>query len=93
MRYVIVIPREIERAVKAYLFRDGVEQGVFLFSRTWESPDELSMEAIDYYLIPSTAWEEQSDFYLQLKDSERARIMKRARDLNLTGRWSGASHR
>lgn len=84
MNYVIVIPHNIERAVKPHLFQDGVEQGAFLFARTRELPDELSMEVIDFYLIPSNAWEEQSDFCLQLKDSERAKIMKQARDLNVS---------
>lgn len=82
MRYVIVIPQNIERIVKAHLFQSEIEQGAFLFARIAESPEELSLTVVDHCLIPGAAWEEQSQHYIELKDSERAAIMKRARDGN-----------
>ena len=83
MRYAIIIPLHIERRVKAHLFQSEIEQGAFLFARITESPEELSLAIVDYCLIPPGAWEEQSEHYLELKDSERARIMKLARDGNV----------
>jgi hypothetical protein len=37
----------------------------------------------DFYLVPPRGWEVQMEVYLQMRDSERAKIMKLARDKDL----------
>ncbi len=80
MRYVVTIPEAVERAVRAHLFQNDLEQGAFLFARPKEWADELRLEAVDAYLVPPDGWESQHEVYLQMSDAERAKIMKLARD-------------
>lgn len=82
MRYVITIPEEIEHIVRVHLFQSEIEQGAFLFARVVKPPEELSVDVADCHLIAANAWDEQSEYYLELKNSERAVIMKQARDGN-----------
>ena len=77
----IVIPSEIEKSVRKHLFKSEVEQGSFLFTRTETLPGSLSLRVFDLYLVPESGWEIQTDYHLQMKDSERAMIMRKARDL------------
>lgn len=80
MKRSIIIPQEIERQVRAYLFRNELEQGVFLFARPVETEDALHLEVQDTYLVPPEGWRVQLEVYLEMKDEERAKIMKMARD-------------
>jgi len=79
MKHVLVMPDEMERHVRRHLFQNELEQGAFLFGRVEQTPSELRIVAADAYLIPPDGWEVQHTVYLQLKDAERARIMKIAR--------------
>ncbi|MHB8732283.1 MAG: hypothetical protein ACYDAB_10905 [bacterium] len=80
MRYVVTVPENLERTVRAHLFQNNLEQGAFLFGRPIESADVLRLEVADVYLVPPEGWETQHDVYLEMTDAERAQIMKLARD-------------
>ena len=75
----IVIPSGLAMALRAHLFQNDIEQGAFLFARPEERGDSLSLTVEDSYLVPSRGWEVQMDVYLQMKDSERGKIMQKAR--------------
>lgn len=83
MKYVLVIPQHVERTLRDHLFQSELEQAAFLFARPVEISDELRMEATDIYAVPREGWDVQLEVYLELNDSERAKIMKMARDRGL----------
>lgn len=80
MKMIINIPKEIKRALDRHLFQNRLEQGSFLFSVYKESPDEIVFDVTEQYLVPREGWQIQSSVHLELRDTERARIMKIARD-------------
>src|SRR5205823_4001260 len=77
------IPTHVADTVRRHLFQDDFEQGAFLFARPVGSREELNLAVEDFYLVPASGWETQMDVYLEMKDSERAKIMKLARDKDL----------
>jgi hypothetical protein len=79
----IIIPSGIAEALRRHFFQNELEQGAFLFAEAKREDGELNLVAADYYLVPASGWEAQVEFYLQMKDSERAKIMKLAREKNL----------
>ncbi len=83
MKNVITIPIEIAEPVRRHSFQNDLEQGAFLFARPVPSPDQFNLAVEDFYLVPANGWEAQMDVYLEMKDTERAKIMKLARDKNL----------
>jgi hypothetical protein len=83
MKNVIVISETIYKPLRKHLFQSRVEQGAFLFARTETDAAELRLIVENHYLVPARGWEVQMEVYLQMRDSERAKIMKRARDKNL----------
>lgn len=81
MRTIVTIPAPIESEVRSHLFQDDFEQGAFLFAEVRESPGQLHLEVSDRYLVPAEGWEIQRKDLLVMKDTERAKIMKVARDM------------
>jgi hypothetical protein len=79
----IVIPSDIAAAVRSHLFQNELEQGAFLFAEAKRNGVGLELRVSDFYLVPRRGWEVQMEVYLQMKDSERAKIMRIARDKNL----------
>lgn len=79
----IIIPSAIAETLCRHLFQNELEQGAFLFADARREGEELNLVATDYYLVPTCGWEVQVEYYLQMKDSERAKIMKLAREKNL----------
>lgn len=80
MKFIINIPTDIKKRVYRHLFQNDLEQGAFLYSRYIEDIDKMNLEVVDQYLVPRSGWQIQSGFHLELKDDERAKIMKLARD-------------
>ena len=80
MRISVAIPYDLERKVYAHLFQGDLEQGGFLFSRVIGSHGELRLEAVSAYLVDPSGWEVQTKDHLELKDTERSKIMKMARE-------------
>lgn len=80
MKHIIAIPDDLERTLRAHLFQNELEQGAFLFVRPEENAGEFRLRAVDAYLIPPEAWHVQLEVYLEMKDAERAKVMKIARD-------------
>lgn len=83
MNNQIIIPTAIAEKVHAHFFQNEVEQGAFLFAEAVQDEFSLDLVVSDFYLVPSRAWEVQMNIYLQMKDSERANIMKMAREKKL----------
>src|ERR1700692_4189607 len=83
MSRTIVIPANVADTLQRHLFQNDVEQGAFLFAEIKQTLLSMHLLVKDYYLVPVDGWEVQENVYLQMKDSERAKIMKMARDRNL----------
>lgn len=80
VKFIINIPTDIKKKAYKHLFQNELEQGAFLYSIYTEDIDKTNFNVVDYYLVPRSGWQIQSEFHLELKDSERAKIMKIARD-------------
>lgn len=83
MKNTIVIEAAIYATLRRHLFRNNLEQGAFLFARPMSECGELKLVVEDAYLVPARGWEVQMEVYLQMRDSERSKIMKIARDKDL----------
>src|SRR5258706_13522804 len=79
----IIIPPEIAKTLRQHLFQNELEQGAFLFAEAKHENGALNLITADCYLVPASGWEVQMEVYLQMKDSERAKIMKLAREKSL----------
>jgi hypothetical protein len=79
----IAIPGDIAETLRHHFFQNHFEQGAFMFARPERSRDQLNLIVEDFYLVPPFGWEVQMDVYLEMKDSERGKIMKIARDKGL----------
>ncbi len=82
MKHIITINYPLAKELKKHLFKNRKEQGAFLFSDVIAEPDELRLVVKDLYLISPDGWELQEENFLEMKDEERAKIMKIARDKN-----------
>lgn len=80
MKLIVNIPKEIKKTLDRHLFQNRLEQGSFLFALYKESTDEIAFDVTEQYLVPRQGWQIQSSVHLELKDTERAKIMKFARD-------------
>jgi hypothetical protein len=80
MKRNITIPASIYDAIRLHLFQNEIEQAVFLFAQPEALAGRLTLVVEDFYPVPPRGWEIQMEVYLQMRDSERAKIMKLARD-------------
>jgi hypothetical protein len=78
----VIIPERLYRSLAKHLFKGSLEQGAFLFATDSSISGEPALEVKNLYLIPSEAWDVHSPYYLELKDTEKVRIMKMARQLD-----------
>jgi hypothetical protein len=83
MNNTITIPSGIAETLRRHFFQNDLEQGAFLFAKAERDGDALNFIVADSYLVPARGWEVQAEIYLEMRDSERGRIMKLARDKNL----------
>ena len=74
-----MIPSNIAEPVRRHLFQNDIEQGAFLYARAEKGAEGMSLVVEDYYIVLPRGWEVQKDVYLQMKDTERAKIMQLAR--------------
>ncbi len=79
MKCIISIPLDIEQKVRAHLFQNDLEQGAFLMANSTLHKNRLILNVGDTYLVPKEGWQIQHNLYLEMKDSERAKIMNIAR--------------
>src|SRR5262245_19304129 len=79
MKRVITIPTTIYEELQRHLFQSELEQGAFLFAGIKQPANEINLEVQDFYLVPQNGWQVQLEVYLEMKDSERAKIMTLAR--------------
>jgi len=81
MTYIITIPPGISDKLQTHLFQNQLEQGAFLFAKVNRSQDLVNFQVVEMYQIPSEGWEVQLEVYLEMRDSERAKIMQMARSI------------
>ena len=79
MKRTITIDSNIEKKLQRHFFQSELEQGAFLFTEVKQTTNEVILNVKDYYLIPEDGWQVQLDVYLEMKDSERSKIMSIAR--------------
>lgn len=84
MRNAITIPPAIADELRRHFFQNDLEQGAFLFARPETDAAGLRLVVENFYLVPPSGWEIQMEVYLEMRDSERAKIMKLARDKKLS---------
>ena len=77
---IIEIPKAIFATANSHFFQSDLEQGAFMFANAHVDADEMRLVVDAIYLVPKSGWERQSEVYLQMRDSERAKIMKLARE-------------
>jgi len=82
VKYIITLEAKLEKELRAHLFQNDLEQGAFLFANVIMTTYKLNLQVVDSYFIPPEGWEFQLDLYLEMKDEERAKLMKHARDGN-----------
>lgn len=79
MKRLITIPSAIHEKLRNHLFQNELEQGAFLFANVEQNTNEVNLLVQDVYLVPPNGWQVQLEVYLEMKDSERAKIMALAR--------------
>src|SRR5688572_24247041 len=79
MKRLITIPIAIYEKLRTHLFQNELEQGAFLFADIDQNANEINLEVQDLYLVQPNGWQVQLEVYLEMKDSERAKIMALAR--------------
>lgn len=84
MKISINIPQVTQAILRRHFFQNHLEQGAFLFASTEQTEGLLQFHVEGHYLVPKSGWERQLDIYLQMRDSERAKIMKMARESGLS---------
>lgn len=82
MKYIVSIPNSIYLPLQQHLLQNDLEQGAFLFGRASHSSVGIFIVVESTHKIQPDGWEFQDRDYLQMKDLERAKIMKIARDGN-----------
>jgi hypothetical protein len=83
MKREIHLPDDMKSVLKKHLFQNDLEQAAFLFSQYEETAGSIIFRPVEMYAVPPQAWDVQLDVYLQMSDSERAKILKMARDKGL----------
>jgi hypothetical protein len=71
----LIVAKDLFNELKSFFFQSTLEQGAFLFANS----EGENIRAFDVYLIPADGWVVQLDVYLEMKDSERGKIMQMAR--------------
>lgn len=84
MLHRIIIPENIYRDVYSHLLQNELEQAAFLFANENTSPSTCELLVKDAYLVHGEGWETQEDIHLEMKDTERAKIMALARKGNFS---------
>lgn len=84
MRTVLRLPEGVHsRLLNHLLPRDAVrEEAAFLFLEPVVSGERLIFEYVDEELLSASDFASQEDDYLELSTETRARLIKRAHDLN-----------
>jgi hypothetical protein len=78
--FVFSIPDALAAEANAFLFQNHLEQAVFFFASVSRLSDATVLEVQSLYKVPAEGWRHQAEIYLEMKDEERGRIMKLARD-------------
>jgi len=83
MNITIAIPEPIARKLEGHLFQNKLEQGAFLFARHAVAGDGLALEVVESHLVLPEGWAIQNEYHLEMRDEERAKIMRAARQSGL----------
>lgn len=61
--------------------RSKAEEAVFVFATVEETSLSVDLRMVESYPVPPQGFDHQSEYYLQLTDEEKAKLIKRAHDL------------
>jgi hypothetical protein len=61
--------------------RAKFEEAAFVFATAEEAPGSVNLHAVEWYAVPPNGFDEQSPYFLQLSDETKAKVIKRAHDL------------
>ena len=80
------IGRDLRRRVWDDLLVDNpnVETAGFLYASVLEEGTAVTFRALDWYLVPDHGYSARTDRYLELEDSIRGEVIKRAHNRGLT---------
>jgi len=80
---LIHLSDDLFRRLRTHLLPpDGdCEEAAFLFTRSQTAEGHLILDVVDSQFIPPEGFESHSQYYLELADSTRAAVIKRAHDL------------
>lgn len=79
----IAIPQGIYASLRKHLLRGRLEQAAFLYAESALEEKRLRVAVRDMEPVSRDGWEYQGEYYLEMTDAERARLMKNARDQQL----------
>ncbi len=79
MGTVLSIPADINRDLRAHLFKSDVEQLAFLLAIRQDTDSDY-FRLVDLYAVPPDGFETQSSIYLSLRHEVRAKVIKWAWD-------------
>lgn len=71
------------KKIRYHLFQDHLEHVVFLFLNV-QNNEHVSFKIEDYYLVPSSELKYQHEYYVELEDDARAKVIKMAWDKKLS---------
>lgn len=78
----IQIPESDYRSIVAHLLQpDGCEDAAFVFCKCEPDGEEVQFAFVDWLAVEPDGCAARSAYYLQLTDKMRARVIKRAHDL------------
>lgn len=66
--------------LRAHLLQNRLEQVAFLFTNNRRNGDSVIFEALGYHLVPPDGFALQEEFYVELADEEKARVIKASWD-------------
>ncbi len=74
------IPEDLYREVRDHLLQNEVEQVAFLFCGVRGKGEDTVLDAFDWHPVHPNGFVEQHEYYVELTDDEKARVIKEAWD-------------
>ena len=77
---VLTVPEDIYREARDHLLQNEIEQVAFFFCRVGGDGENTVLDVFDWHPVPSGGFTEQLEYYVELTDEEKARVIKEAWD-------------
>ena len=79
MKIVVIFSASHYRRLLSHLFSGSSEQGAFLFATEYRTKMEAVFRVNDIRSVPNDGWDYQERAYLELKESEKVKVMRIAK--------------